>query len=72
MLRNSLHQSAQNALQFAMSRFKSSVPTPEIINLARDYVYAKNPDAIAQLKISDDAITDIIHSKVSVGDSLKQ
>ncbi|MBY7649598.1 MAG: hypothetical protein C4617_03770 [Candidatus Liberibacter europaeus] len=63
ILRNSLHQSASNAIKFAMSKLQTSDLSPEVIELARKYVYTTNPDTINQLQINEQTISDILYSK---------
>ncbi|AHA27862.1 hypothetical protein [Candidatus Liberibacter americanus] len=65
-LRDSLHQSASNALRFAMSKLKSSDISPAVIELARSYVYENNPETIKQLKIDANTIKNIIYSKTDI------
>ncbi|AGA64764.1 hypothetical protein B488_07720 [Liberibacter crescens BT-1] len=64
MLRKALHDCASNALKFAMIKLKISTPTPEAITLALDYVHSMNPDTVAQLKVNNAVLKDIIVSKM--------
>lgn len=68
-LREALHQSALNALKYAVT--KTGVPLGVIggaggvtIDAAADYVRQKNPEALAKLGVSSDALKEIIMSKV--------
>lgn len=66
-LRDALHQSAFNALKYAASR--AGVPftgtfAPGVLKQAIQYVKDKNPQTLTDLGVSDDALSDIIHSKV--------
>jgi len=65
-LRDALHQSATNALKFALA--KSGVPagaiTGAIMGEAVRYVEEKNPDALAKFGVHPVALRDIILSKV--------
>lgn len=65
-LRDALHQSAANALKFAMA--KTGVPAGAIggavMAEAMRYVEEKNPEALSKLDVHPDALRDIILSKV--------
>lgn len=66
-LRNALHASAANALRFAIAKagwVPGAVLSPQLIEAAATYVVEKNPDALAKLKVSKDALREIITSKV--------
>lgn len=68
-LRDALHQSAANALKFALTKAGVSAAVPTVIstavlNDAVRYVQEKNPDALAKLGVGTDALLDIIQSKV--------
>ncbi|SMD18046.1 hypothetical protein [Rhizobium sp. RU36D] len=67
-LRQALHQSAANALRYAMAKsgLTTSAATiaPAVLKEAVRYVEDKNPDALARLDVSPDALRDIIMSKV--------
>lgn len=67
-LREALHQSAMNALKFAIT--KSGISTypstmaPTVISDAIRYVEEKNPDTLKKLDVPTDALREIILSKL--------
>jgi len=66
---NALHQSALNALKFALAKLGVALPasldvrSPLMIE-AIEYVRSKNPDAVDAFSLDDDQLADIILSKV--------
>lgn len=65
-LRDALHQSAMNALKYALAK---SGATPSLIGStliseAVRYVEDKNPEALDKLNVSSDGLREIIMSKV--------
>lgn len=65
-LRDALHQSAMNALKYAMAKtnIAPSMIGATVISEAVKYVEDKNPEALAKLNVHGDALRDIIMSKV--------
>jgi hypothetical protein len=73
-LRNALHDSAANALKFALARagisggaiaqVTTAAITSVVLREATKYVEEKNPDALQKLGVTPDALQDIIMSKV--------
>lgn len=63
-LRDALHQSAANALRFAMTRIGAAGVTSEVLDVARTYVEEKNPDALDRLGVDPGNLRDILLSKV--------
>jgi uncharacterized protein (DUF697 family) len=73
-LRRALHDSAANALKFAIARsgiaggtiasITASAVTSAMLRDATKYVEEKNPDALQKLGITPNALQDIIMSKV--------
>lgn len=65
-LREALHQSAMNALKYAMAKYGvgASAVGPHLISEAVQYVEDKNPEALAKLNVSGDGLRDIIMSKI--------
>lgn len=68
-LRDAIHQSAANALKFALARGGLSTPvangvTGAVISEAIAYVQEKNPDALEKLGVDGSSLRDIIISKV--------
>lgn len=65
-LRDALHQSAANALKFAFAKSGVSAVaiTGAVMGEAIRYVEEKNPDALVKLGVHQDALRDIILSKV--------
>jgi hypothetical protein len=64
-----LHQSAANALKFAMAKLGVAMPTSldirsPIVLEAIDYVRSKNPDAVDAFGLDDGSLAEIIMSKV--------
>jgi len=66
-LRNALHESAANALKYAVAKagIPGGVLAPSVVTAAVDYVREKNPDAVAKLGVSQGALIDIIMSKAA-------
>ena len=74
-LRNALHDSAANALKFALARagisggaiahVTTAAITSVVLREATKYVEEKNPEALLKLGVTPDALQDIIMSKVS-------
>lgn len=70
-LRNALHQSAENAIKFAVGRLglnaALSLDTgrikPEVLIEAAKYVIDKNPDALKGLGVTADQLRDILTAK---------
>ncbi len=67
-LRDALHQSAANALKFALAKARITAIAPGLLTAsmvadAAAYVAEKNPDAISRLNVNGDALRDIILSK---------
>lgn len=68
-MRDALHQSAANALKYAMAKagmppiFNAAV-SRDVIADAIAYVHEKNPEALSGLDVHSDALRDIIISKV--------
>lgn len=68
-IRNALHQAAANGLKFALARSgiilrPGDIVSPDIMDMAIDYVKTKNPDTAKQAGVDRDALTEIILSKV--------
>lgn len=68
-LRDALHQSASNALKYAMAKagmppIFNAVVSSDVIADAVAYVHEKNPDAVTGLGVNAEALRDIILSKV--------
>jgi uncharacterized protein (DUF697 family) len=73
-LRQALHDSAANALKFALARagvsggaiahVTAAAITSVMLHEATKYVEEKNPDALQKLGVTPDALHDIIMSKV--------
>jgi hypothetical protein len=73
-LRNAVHDSATNALKFALARtgiaggaitqVTTAAITSVVLHEATKYVEKKNPDALQKLGVTPDALQDIIMSKV--------
>lgn len=73
-LRQALHDSAANALKFAIARsgitgsaiasVTASAVTSAMLRDATKYVEKKNPEALQKLGVTPDALQDIIMSKV--------
>jgi Mn2+/Fe2+ NRAMP family transporter len=68
-LRDALHQSATNALKYALAKARITAPvtglvTASMIADAATYVEEKNPEALAKLNVGGNALRDIIMSKV--------
>jgi Mn2+/Fe2+ NRAMP family transporter len=73
-LRQALHDSATNALKFAMARsgisggvignLAGATVTSAVLHEATKYVERKNPDALQKLGVTPDALQDILMSKV--------
>lgn len=73
-LRQALHDSAANALKFALARSgisggeivsaTASTITSAMLHEATKYVEEKNPDALQKLGVTPDALQDILMSKV--------
>ncbi|MBD8665308.1 hypothetical protein IFT59_18875 [Rhizobium sp. CFBP 8752] len=74
-LRQALHDSAANALKFAIARsgitggaiasVTASAVTSAMLRDATKYVEEKNPEALQRLGVTPDALQDIIMSKVA-------
>jgi len=62
MLRDALHQSAENAVLYAVNR--NVVNSGELMRNAFDYVKTKNPETLKRLGVSDSALSDIIRTKL--------
>lgn len=65
-IRDALHASAANGLRYALTKAGLPVtaqPTPEILNMALEYVMEKNPETVNQLGASPKDVKDIILSK---------
>lgn len=61
-----LHQSAANAVKFALGKLglpASSALMSDVISLAASYVQDKNPDALAKLGVNASKLQDIITAK---------
>jgi hypothetical protein len=65
-LRNALHQSAVNALKFAIAKanIAPAAVGAEVISDAIRYVEEKNPDALKKLDVPTEALREIIMSKI--------
>lgn len=65
-LRDALHQSALNAVKFAVGKAGGSsvVATGNVITEAIGYVQEKNPEGLQKLGVSETALRDIILSKL--------
>lgn len=65
-LRDALHQSASNALKYALAKtgFNAGVVTGTAISAAIAYVQEKNPETLEKLGVDQSALRDIIISKV--------
>lgn len=66
-VRDALHNSALNGLQYAMTRAglpAGVLPNAGIIQDAIDYIRTKSPDTAEQAGVDDDDLTQIILSKV--------
>jgi len=66
-LRTALHQSALNALKFAVAR--AGIPVAlgasgQLVTIAADYVREKNPEALQKLGVDSKALEEIIMSKL--------
>ncbi|MDL2403835.1 hypothetical protein [Rhizobium mayense] len=65
-LSTALHQSAANAVKFALGKLgmpASSALASDVISLAATYVQDKNPDALAKLGVNATKLQDIITAK---------
>lgn len=69
-LREALHQSAANAINFAIAKTGVGVrPRPtseEVLRLAASYVTAKNPEALHKLGVDANGLREILMSKLPV------
>ena len=67
-LRAALHESALNALKYAITKtglpLKTDAVSGAVLGIAADYVMQKNPDALAKLGVGSSALREIILSKV--------
>ena len=63
-LRDARHQSAANALRYAMTRIGATAVTDAVLETARTYVEEKNPDALDRLGVDPGNLRDILLSKV--------
>lgn len=67
-LREALHQSALNAVKYALVKSGLSVnPTQipgQLVTIATEYVREKNPEAVQRLGVDSKALEEIIMSKV--------
>ncbi|CUX23036.1 MULTISPECIES: hypothetical protein [Agrobacterium] len=67
-LRAALHESALNALKYAITKtglpLKTDAVSGAVLGIAADYVMQKNPDAVAKLGVGPSALQEIILSKV--------
>lgn len=67
LLRDALHASAANAISYAVAKAglaPGAGLTRQIIEDAATYVAQKNPETLAKLNVSENALRDIILSKV--------
>jgi len=68
-LRDALHKSAANALKYALTKTGGmgigDELTQGVLREAANYVKEKNPDAIAKLGVSENALMEIITSKAA-------
>jgi len=64
LLRDALHQAAENGLAYALTR-GSNPASGAVIKDALDYVKSKNPQTVKKLRVSDAALVEIIKSKAS-------
>lgn len=62
LLRDALHQSAENGLRYALTN-GAGPKSQEVIAAATRYVKNKNPETLKRLGVSDNALTDIIKTK---------
>ncbi|PZR78571.1 MAG: hypothetical protein DI537_42035 [Stutzerimonas stutzeri] len=69
-LREALHQSAVNALNFALTKSgltpAAATIGPVLVSEAVRYVETKNPEAVKKLGVTGDALRDIITSKIPI------
>lgn len=65
-LRDALHQSASNALKYALAKtgFNAGIVTSAALSAAIAYVQDKNPETLQKLGVDQSALRDIIISKV--------
>lgn len=63
MLRDALHQSAENGLRYALTR-GAGPASAEVLAQATRYVKDKNPETLRKLGVSDNDLGDIIKTKV--------
>ena len=64
LLRDALHASAENGIKYAVARGygPGAVTT---LAAAAEYVKQKNPDTLRKLRVSDEALKDIIRTKTA-------
>jgi hypothetical protein len=62
LLRDALHASAENGIKYALARGHGP-GSASVIGAAVEYVKAKNPETLRKLRVSDDALKDIIRTK---------
>lgn len=65
-LREALHQSAMNALKYAMTKYGagSAAASATLMAEAVRYVEDKNPEALLKLNVNREGLRDIIMSKI--------
>lgn len=64
VLRDALHQSADNAVKYAQQRLGPGALTQTVINSATEYVINKNPETLKKLGVNAGAVQDIIRTKL--------
>lgn len=64
LLRDALHASAENGIKYAVAR-GFGPGAASALGAAVEYVKAKNPETLRRLRVSDDALKDIIRTKTT-------
>ena len=70
-LRDTLHKSAENAVNYAATELGTTVTqaveagaVEVVVEKAKDYVLNRSPGTLKALKVSDEALEDVIKAKV--------
>lgn len=70
-LRDRLHKSAENAVNYAATELGTTVTqaveagaVEVVVEKAKDYVLNRSPDTVKALNVSDNALEDVIKAKV--------
>lgn len=64
LLRDALHKSAMNGLQFAATKAGQNAPLSELTAIAIKYVKEMSPDTVAKTGVDDAGLAAIVASKV--------